>query len=407
LGSQSPHEKIKRPSWFATSLTNPSPWANVRAEEESAPLWIVDVYGKLKVENSVLANLYQELLNVRDQFLSEFQERDWSQTSVWELIAFLDDIAGIQTGVDTFLPKSLGGLSSDVKLVLYLLNFIIHGLAELEDNPTEDFGFTEMDLPLPLRALIPALRPLWFSTASPFVIQEFNRRRKEHLGSMAAVLFFGMEAHDQIKNSWARAFNLNIDQITQELARKVKADHLGPTHLEAHTLVLGELPEVCENLATNPKTKHRADPGEALARALMGEWDLCVLATQRRLQNWLRSEGRQEARDQTSQAGQRRRVEICFEEQEDMNKDIARTESSPLDIAMNNELMPSILEEGIDEAILARIKQENSKLKRYLEAWTPQKTQAQLAKELGVSEKTIRNWNKSLCQKYTKLFFKP
>ena len=87
-----------------------------------------------------------------------------------------------------------------------------------------------------------------------------------------------------------------------------------------------------------------------------------------------------------------------------MKKDITRTESSPLDIAMNRELKPSIWEEGIDEAILARIKQENPKLKRYLEAWTPQKTQPQLAQELRVSEKTIRNWNKSIRQKYLTLF---
>jgi hypothetical protein len=170
--AKKPLGKTQRPSWFATSLTTPSPWANVRVKEESALLWIGSVYGHLKVENSLLADLYQELPNIRDQFLSEFQERDWSQTSVWELIAFLEAIAGIQTGVDTFLPKSLSDLSSDAKLDLYLLNFIIHGLAELADNPTEDFGFTEMDLPLPLRALIPALRhrvtsPSAKSPASP------------------------------------------------------------------------------------------------------------------------------------------------------------------------------------------------------------------------------------------------
>jgi len=389
---------MPKPRLFSTTLQELSPYQDIRLTEEAANDWLPSIYNDLQTPNSSLAASFHHLVDLQNLFFTHLRDKPWAKVSNWDLVTYLHCIAGNNQGVIEFLPLSLRrtSLHEGTTFALYLLNFVIHALALWNDNANEDFGVPEsLSWPTEDRLLLPALRPLWFNAAGPFAFKEFQHRRKQQVGADAGILFVAFEGQEELVRAWTRAYQLDADKLFNSLGKDLV--HRLPT-FEEHA-IRDQLHSLVTRLAENrrgptpsqrrrPKSRAQLhDPGEFLARALKGEMNHLVCSMKNRLIDEWRRNQRQKQKDERKQenVGEARR-----------KGPEGGSVSIPVMKESAEEKRPSINIENVIEQLNPRVR--HPRQRHYLRVLLtqPKKPLAQLAKELGIAERTLRNWNKEL-----------
>jgi hypothetical protein len=177
----------------------PSEWGTLRLAEEHAPLWLTGAADILE------GPVWRELVALQGPFVQEIRQYPWPERPVDQLVRDLHVAGNIRDGIDHFLPPSYRHWPLDLRRAIYLTNFLIHGLAAIEGNPTEDFGLPQFaHWPAQARAVLSAARPLWYMIATtPAIAATITKyHRSHHIGVDGALLTLLHEAGPAADTLW-------------------------------------------------------------------------------------------------------------------------------------------------------------------------------------------------------------
>lgn len=276
----------KNPDWFSVRFEEQSEWATIRVPVESFDEWLLEIARLLNE-----TNLWHDLLAIEALLVEQIRHREWSKVSPHHLVHHLKLSQDMKRGAAGFLPARCSSWPLQARQVLYFLHFLLVGLAKVNDNPNEDFGFPEVaqKLPLKTRPVLAATIPLWNWNAEPAVLAAISYRRSQHPDDFDAGLLKVLMDFEAIVN-WNNADTDKVSPIMASIAADAEAMRL--------LALFGDTPEevrsrVCQREVFQKHDKHfllyeregnvgsevievlneklRGESGAALARALAGD----------------------------------------------------------------------------------------------------------------------------------------
>jgi hypothetical protein len=189
----------RKHSLVARRFDEPSEWGRLRVPPAEASGW---VKGAEELINATPL-LWPTLIAAQRPLIQSLRELDWAHRSGGQLVEDFHILGNINEGVSTLLPSPHNRRPLDQLRAFYLANFIMHGCAALAENPAEDFGWPNAGHLSPWsRAVLPALRPLSYMLAHPAIIMTIQARLHQHQDGDAALLALDLEGREYAERRW-------------------------------------------------------------------------------------------------------------------------------------------------------------------------------------------------------------
>lgn len=301
-----------------------------------------------------MEDLWGRLRTAEAALRSEFEGRNWSEVSSWQLLEWLDAAIGVHLGVEAFLPPRLDRLPLPVRRFLYVHVFLFAAGARLAENR--------------------AIRPIWYAAAAPFLTEEFERRAQQHMGAEAGVLLLIMGALRLTPANQSGLLERDATATVDRLTKIVGKMRVPP---QDRPEIPGQIP------ITLGGRWGQLDPIESLARALEGELDIAPRA--------VRDDLVEQAIKALTGEKKRARFEVLFREHGE-DQDIAEAEVTEKDVVPREEERRLLERLHIQERLRA-----SPRMTRLVAAFLEEPgRQAELARRLEVTDRTLRSWMKEL-----------
>jgi hypothetical protein len=362
----------KPPEWFNVRAAQPPPWADVRVTAEGvefmARLWAAPA------TNPRMRYLWGAFLSSEAHVRERLPSVTWERFSPWQLIQFVHVGAGVNDGIGACTAE-LPDLARGDRARIYFHAVLIAALRySVESGVPSEVLDSDGEIPAVRWAVMKALSGAACYAMAPYVKREVARRAKDHVGYAAALLEVSRRA-DHLTPIFGVADAEAIGRLTWGQRRPVRRA------LERRGLNPSLIDDFLDGLdgqavITVADNWGQVDPLELIGRALEGDLNVAPMAIQNDLKDAARRPSKQ------------RRFEVNFERRPSLRDPDPEPFDHP-DGAMKPDA------EAEYQELLARVAAD-PRLWGYVLVARDAETQAQAARALGVTDRTVRNLQQNL-----------